>query len=214
MSLNKFIPRDILIIFVLATALNIIRVVVFESYSFVWLFWNMFLAVIPFVISTFLFWLENKNKLNNHLFIIGGIFWLLFIPNAPYIVTDFIHIGVVRAVPVLYDAFLLFSFAWVGLYLGLYSISHIDEIIRKRYSKTTAEIILPIIIILVSFGVYLGRGLRFNSWDVFINHTSLLNHLWKIISQATIHTEVYLYTFLISIFLYLFYKSFKYSKTK
>jgi uncharacterized membrane protein len=214
MNFKKIIPRDILVILILASVLNILRVVIFGSHSFVWLFWNIFLAIIPFSISTILIWLDKKEKLNKTIFIIGGIVWLLFIPNAPYLVTDFIHIGVVRSVPALYDTFLIFSFAWAGLYLGLYSISHIDEIIRKRYSNLTCEIIIPIIMLLIGFGVYLGRALRFNSWDVFVNHTSLLNHLWKIISQATIHTEVYFYTILISVFLYLFYKSFKYSKIK
>jgi uncharacterized membrane protein len=214
MNFRKIIPRDILIILILAGVLNILRVIVFGSHSFVWLFWNIFLAMIPFFISTTLLWLDKKEKLNKTIFIIGGIVWLIFIPNAPYLVTDFIHIGVVRSVPVLYDTFLLFGFAWAGLYLGLYSISHIEEIIRKRYSYITCEIIIPIIMLLIGFGVYLGRALRFNSWDVFTNHISLLNHIWKIISQATIHAEVYFYTILISVFLYLFYKSFKYSKTK
>ena len=70
---------------------------------------------------------------------------------------------------------------------------------------------MGVIIFMISFGVYLGRFLRFNSWDIFINHTSLIKNIWEILSQSATHIEVYFYTTLLFSFLFIFYKAWKYS---
>jgi uncharacterized membrane protein len=151
----------------------------------------------------------KEKKLNKIIFTIGIFLWILFIPNAPYIITDFIHLGETRSIPILYDILLIFSSALVGLYLFFHSLSHIEELIRTKYQRYTTSLIMIITLILISFGLYLGRFLRFNSWDIFINHSSLINNIWKIISQSAIHIEVYLYTGLLFIFLYISYRAWK-----
>jgi len=210
----NFIPKEIVIVLFLAIILNILRVILFNSNSFVWLLWNVFLAIVPFLISSFLLFLNNKNKLETHFLVFGLIFWLLFIPNAPYIITDLIHIGVVKSVPVLYDSFLLFTTAWVGLYLGLYSIFHIENILLTKYKKAIVSYLLLIIIILTSFGVYIGRFLRFNSWDIFTGPLFFSDKLIRSLSESDSYREALIYTILFSVFLFVFYKSWKYSKIK
>jgi uncharacterized membrane protein len=208
------IQKSVIAITIFAVILNILRVIIWGKVSFVYILWNMFLAFIPFLISSLLLSLSKEGKLNKITFIVGGILWLLFIPNAPYIITDFIHLGEIRTVPVLYDTMLLFSSAIVGLILGFHSLSHVEEIIKTKCSKITTSIFMAVIILLISFGIYLGRFLRFNSWDIFVNHTSLSKNIWEIISQAAVHLEVYCYTLLFFSFLYIFYKAWKYSNTK
>jgi uncharacterized membrane protein len=207
-------PKSILLIASLAIVLNILRIIIWGKNSFVYIPWNIFLAFIPFCISYVLFYLHQEKKLNTGVFIIGFLLWLLFIPNAPYIITDFIHLGEIRAVPIIFDTLLLFSSATVGLALCFQSLFHIEEIIRTKFSKTNTSLILGFIILLISFGVYLGRFLRFNSWDIFINHTTLIKNVWKIFSQSNSHIEVYLYTLLFFLFLTLFYRAWKFSNTK
>lgn len=207
---NKiFIPKSIILLIILAVILNILRVILFDKYSFIYILWNILLALIPFLISTILSFYSNKDKLNKSFFIIGGFFWLIFLPNAPYIVTDLIHIGVVRAVPVLYDSILLFTSAWVGLLLGMYSIYQMEKIIFSRYNKKITDISIFIILLLTSFGIYLGRFLRFNSWEIFTNPVSLLQKMLKIFSYSTYHIEALIYIPLFFVFLYISYISWK-----
>src|SRR3989344_4120522 len=198
------IPKSIIILTILAVVFNILRIIIWGKFSFVFILWNIFLAFTPFIISSILLLLSKENKLGKAVFIIGLFLWLIFIPNAPYIITDFIHLGTTRSIPVIYDILLLFSSASVGLILGFYSLFHIEQIFRNKYSKRKTSILIVIVTILMSFGIYIGRFLRFNSWDIFTNHTSLVNNIWKIISQSAVHLEVYLYTGLFFLFLYTF----------
>lgn len=213
--LNKIsIPKSIIPLIALAFALNILRVIIFDKFSFVYILWNILLAFIPFLISSILLFYSEKNKLNQTLFVIGGIVWLIFLPNAPYIVTDLIHIGVVKGVPVLYDSVLLFTSAWAGLLLGMNSIYHIEKILLSKYSKKITNFIILVVILFASFGIYLGRFLRFNSWDFFTNHSSLLSSVWKIFTQSNNYINVYIYTILFFFFIYMSFISFKYSNIK
>lgn len=205
------IPKSVIYLVILSVILNILRVVIWGKLSFVWMLWNITLALIPFFISSLLLLFSNDGKLNKTIFIVGMFLWILFIPNAPYILTDFIHLGTTRSIPILYDIVLLFSSALTGLVVGFYSFSHIEKIVSLYYKKTVTYGIMGVFMFLASFGVYLGRFLRFNSWDIFINHTSLVNNIWKIISQAAGHKEVYLYTGLLFLFLSFTYTAWKYS---
>lgn len=215
MNIYKIIiPKSIISLTILAVTLNILRIIIWGKVSFIYILWNIFLAFIPFIISFILLSLLKEGKLNRIIFIIGFILWLLFIPNAPYIITDFIHLGEIRSIPVIYDIFLIFSSASVGLVLGFNSFFHIEQIITTKYSPKTTSLIMGIIILVISFGIYLGRFLRFNSWDVFINHTSLIKNVWKIFSQSTTHIEVYLYIVLFFFFLYLSYNAWKHSNIR
>lgn len=213
MNINKYIQKDLIFIIILAIVLNISRIILFGSSSFVWLFWNLFLAIVPFVISSYLLDKERMHSLSKWSFYLLGFLWLIFIPNAPYIITDLIHIGVVRSVPVLYDAFLLFGIAWVGLYLGLNSIYHIDQILANRYKDIIREVLIFFIILFISFGIYIGRFLRFNSWDIFKQPIFVFKTTHTTFLYPTDY-KTYLYIALFTLFIYIFYKSFKYTKIK
>ncbi len=200
-----YISKQIILLIFLAVILNISRIIIFGSTSLVYILWNILLALIPFFISAFLFEYGQKIKIPKIIFIITVILWILFLPNAPYLVTDLIHLRSFHQIPALYDALLLFSSAWVGMLLLVHSLFYMERVFRIKYSKIKTDIIIAIFIFLTSFGVYLGRFLRFNSWDVFVNHYSVLKSVWKLLSQITINIEAYLYTFLFFIFIYLSY---------
>lgn len=211
---NINIPKSVISLTILAVVLNILRVIIWGKMSLIYILWNILLAFIPFFISFILLSLSKEKKLNKIIFIVGFILWMLFIPNAPYIVTDFIHLGEIRSVPMIYDVFLIFSSASVGLMLGFHSFFHIEQIIKTKYSPRVTSLIMGLIMIIISFGIYLGRFMRFNSWDVFVNHTSLIKNIWKIFSQSTTNIEVYLYTGLFFFFLYLSYNAWKQANIK
>jgi uncharacterized membrane protein len=107
--------------------------------------------------------------------VILGVVWLLFFPNAPYMLTDFKHIhepGHGRA-PIWYDALMLSSFAWTALMLGFTSLYLIHAIVRRYTRAAVGWVAVVCVLGLSSFGVYLGRFAGFNSWDA-VAHPQIL----------------------------------------
>ena len=103
-----------------------------------------------------------------------GFVWLLFLPNAPYIVTDFVHVGRVSGVPVWYDAAMIASFAAVGLVLGLVSILLVQGVVERRFGAAVGWLMLAPVFFLCSAGIYIGRVHRLNSWDAITSPGTLL----------------------------------------
>jgi uncharacterized membrane protein len=195
MSLSKiFTPKQVLLLVLLAVLLNLARILATGSYYFSYLIWNIVLAFVPFIVSGLMLWYGNSKKPFVWLLIVLGIVWLFTFPNAPYLVTDVIHLKENHIVPVWFDAMLLFSSAWAGMMLGLYSLSHIETLLRKYFSNTKTWIFLILSILLSSFGIYLGRTLRWNSWDVVMNPHNLLLDIVDIFSRPNVHGEGYMIT--------------------
>ena len=129
------------------------------------LIWNLFLAAVPFGASLIL---EALHKLRVWTVLQWACFvvWLLFLPNAPYIVTDLLHLKPRHGVPLWYDVLLLISAAGTGLLLGYSSMLIVQRVIAKRYGVFTSWVVAVVSLVLSAFGIYLGRFLRFNSWEV------------------------------------------------
>ena len=203
------IPKLIAPLLVLSIVLNILRVVIFESYSFSYILWNVFLAFIPLIISSILLVNAKKENIIKPYFIVAFVFWILFLPNSPYVVTDFIHLGHARNIPIMFDVFLLFSSALVSLLAGFYSLVQMEKIFLLKFSQKITDYIIGVVILLCSFGIYLGRFLRFNSWDLFTSHSSLISTIWKIFTEQNNYENVFTYTLLFFFFIYMTYHSFK-----
>ncbi len=194
------IPKSIFYLTVVAVVFNFLRILIWGKISFIYILWNLLLALIPFLISFCLYTLRDRKI--NLFFLIGSLFfWLLFLPNAPYLITDLIHLGESKKVPILFDTLLLFSSAVLGLIFYLHSLKHVEIVLEKFFSKKILRFFSFFVIVLTSFGIYLGRFLRFNSWDLFVNHSSLLKHTLKIFTEMASHIDVYLFTALFSFFL-------------
>ncbi len=199
------IPKKVLILLALCAGLALIRIPLFGSTNHLYILWNLFLAFLPFAVSAILLFYKEREKLAEPLLIGGGILWLLLIPNAPYVVTDLIHIA--RGKAALYDTFFFFSAAWVGLLLGMHSISHIEKILRMKYNAKIVSLMIAFITLLIGFGIYLGRFMRWNSWDILTNPSPLFGDIWEAFLSPTDH--VLLYVGLFSIFTYLSYQAWK-----
>lgn len=208
------IPKSVIYLTAISVIMNILRIVIWGKDSFVYILWNIFLAFIPFIVSSLILFYYSRKRLNNFLFVLGIFMWLIFLPNAPYIITDFIHLGEIRSIPILFDTLLIFSSATVGLILGAHSLFHIEQILNIKFSKRKTSMIIWLIILLISFGLYLGRFLRFNSWDIFVNHTSLIKNIWSLFSDPSSSIEVFLYTLMFFSFMVTFYYSWKSSQIK
>ncbi len=139
---------------------------VFYSGSLMYLFfvWNLFLAAIPLYISSFLLQAQKKN-IHYLLFII----WILFFPNALYIITDLLHLKERNNVPLWFDVLLIFSAAINGLLMAFISLYQVDLFLQTKFNIQKTKLILYACLFISSFGIYVGRFLRWNSWDIFFN---------------------------------------------
>jgi len=160
------------------------------------LIWNLFLAWIPFIISyvTYAAVLNRRQVLI--LAPIAAFFWLIFFPNAPYILTDFQHLaGNWRDVPVWYDVILLIWFSFTGLMLGMTSLFMMQEIIRRAFGCWTGWGFVTIVTVLSSTGVYVGRFLRWNSWDIFRDFSGMAQFTLASAQDPSLQSVVFMSLF-------------------
>jgi len=154
-----------------------LRVEFSGSGNYVFLVWNLFLAWIPFIISYFTYTAHLSKQQIYFVIPIGAFFWLLFFPNAPYILTDFQHLaGTWHDAPVWFDVMLLIWFSFTGLMLGMTSLFMMQEIIRHEFGRWIGWGFVCTVAILSSAGVYVGRFLRWNSWDIFSNPAGMAQY--------------------------------------
>ena len=141
--------------------------------TYIFLIWNLILAWIPYLASLRFSVLQNQGS--NRLFRILIFFiWLLFLPNAPYIITDFLHLSHKPPIPLWYDLVILFAFASTGLLLGLLSMRNIHQSLQQQFTKPFVQSVMLSAIGLSGFGIWLGRFQRWNSWDIFTRPDQLL----------------------------------------
>jgi uncharacterized membrane protein len=138
--------------------------------------WNLLLAWIPFALAL-LVYDRMRSGVTTPALAAAGVLWLLFLPNAPYIVTDLKHVRSGGPVPVLYDVMLLSAAAWTGLLLGLASLYLMHSVARRLVGAASGWALVMGALALSSFGIYLGRVQRWNSWDVFVRPGPLLDDL-------------------------------------
>jgi uncharacterized membrane protein len=130
------------------------------------LLWNLVLAWIPlvFAISAYV----RARKRDGAVVVLLLVPWLLFFPNAPYLLTDFVHLGEGPA-PLWYDGLMLSAFAWTGLLLGFASLYLVQMILRSAFGGGVAWLGVVLALCLASVGVYVGRFIGLNSWDALLH---------------------------------------------
>lgn len=195
------------------------------SFLYVMLAWNVFLAVLPlFFIKKSETYYEKGNKV---LSLVWTILWLLFFPNSIYLVTDFIHISNDKFIwvsefgkyssnnKILYSTeiiiwakLLVIAVGFIfAILVGLESLYIFEKIIRKEGSKSIRNTVIIIIGFLSGIGIYIGRFLRFNSWDVFLSPIKLLG---KVINSIDLFAVEFISIFtLFFIIIYTLFKIFR-----
>jgi uncharacterized membrane protein len=133
--------------------------------------------------------------------VVLGLVWVVFYPNAPYIVTDLIHLVEHPSGLVWFDLVLIASCAWTGLLLGFISLSLVQTVVRHHAGAIVGWIFVLAITGLGSFGIYLGRFLRWNSWDVLTDPSRLFYDIWERIVNPFDHTQTFVVSIILSGFL-------------
>src|SRR5512134_1736438 len=166
----------------LACAICIMLVVARVAYSdserHIGLIWNLFLAWIPFMLAYFAH-LVSWRRATLYLIIPAIAFlWLIFYPNAPYMLTDLQDLSRRASdAPLWYDVIIVVWCSWTGMLLGVISLYLMQDIIIRRFGRVTGWIFVFVISVLSSFGIYIGRFVRLNSWDILQNPTEVAQEI-------------------------------------
>lgn len=201
---EEFLLLTVLCLF--SIGLFIVRFLWSDTRVFVFLNRNLFLALIPLLISTFLLQYEGKDR-----YLIGVLVvsWVLFFPNAPYILTDLFHLRERESVPVWYDLLVILSYAWSGLLFGLVSLRQMETYLSRFFDTRWVTIVATFFPFLSSFGVYLGRFHRWNSWDIINQPFALFADIFHHVISPLEHPRIWVVTLLLGILLNLMYYSLK-----
>lgn len=184
--------------------LLVTRMIITWELTYVFLAWNLFLAWLPFVFSQ-----QLKTAINKWKIILWTSLWLLFLPNAPYIITDLMHLKERDGVPYWFDVLLLFSAALNGLLLSIASLLKIEKYFSDKYGNKTSGIIIFSSLFLCAFGIYMGRFLRWNSWDIIINPFGITGDIMERVLNPFDHFGTWAITLLFGVFLYIIFYSIK-----
>lgn len=190
--------------------LLLIRMVATDSLAYLFLPWNLFLGFVPYWITRWMTRnisiIENKVK-----FVIALAVWLLFIPNSFYIITDFFHLSNLgfRSAPKWFDLLLIFSFAWNGILCGIISLRRVEIVISVISGRGFSILLVSGVMWLSAFGIYIGRFLRYNSWDVITDPFSLAGEIINMVIHPFENSYAWGMTFCYSVFMTLIYFTIK-----
>ena len=167
-KLSRFL---LLLSFIISCSIGVRFYLSGGSYYYTFLIWNLFLAWIPYIISTGI--IKYHYKFDFGSAILLGV-WLLFFPNAPYIITDLLHLTPKDGIPLWFDILMICGFAGLGLLIGLLSLYQVFLWFSAKAGKRFAFFIITIVSMLSGFAIYIGRYQRWNSWDLLRNPIGLI----------------------------------------
>ena len=169
----------------LCVVMGFLRVAITRKSDYLFIPWNIFLALVPLLLAL------KIDKFKGSKLWLLGIVWLLFLPNSFYVVTDLIHLNSVQVYKenivgpfvtydnigyftIVYDALYLFTCSVISFAYGLESIRLVKNKFSKIISKSHINLALYSTFLLSGIAIYLGRFVRFNSWDIIVRP-------WKIV---------------------------------
>ena len=183
----------------LAVTLLLGRIAMTHERVYSFLVWNLFLAWVPYACALAIRRMHARRARNLSLI---GMFalWIGFLPNAPYLVTDFVHLRYRDGAPVWFDTLMLASFAWAGVWLGVASLRICSRVVRVRGGANIGAGFVAIAALLSGFGIYLGRFLRLNTWDVATHPITVLHHVLSPLAHPLLHPQAWLVTLTFALF--------------
>ena len=176
--------------------------------GFRFLVWNLFLAWLPYLWSLWALSIQRRQPRRWWRLLLPATLWLLFFPNALYLVTDLIHLHSYPPVPLWYDTGMLIAFAWAGCFLAVASLYSMHQIIRDYAGRAVSWLIVIALMGLCGLGIYMGRFLRWNSWDIFLYPTDVLSDIAHHLAHPLSHLQAYGVTLMFAALLFVCYWTF------
>ncbi|MCU0321977.1 MAG: DUF1361 domain-containing protein [Chitinophagaceae bacterium] len=199
------IEKMLLLSIAFTILLLVIRIYYSQKITFVFFIWNIFLAIVPLVFSR---QLKYEQNMSFKTFVFLTI-WLVFFPNAPYIITDLFHFIERPPVPKWYDLILIISAVWNGLLLGIVSLMQVETFLKNHFQKKWVNFLIAISMLLCGYGVFIGRFIRLNSWDIVTNPTNVIFTSFQYFFKPWKHVHAWAFIFLFAVLFSLVYYTLK-----
>ena len=172
------------------------------------LVWNLFLAWIPFMLAYFAHLVSWRRSTLYFIIPVIAFLWLIFFPNAPYMLTDLQDLARRSFdAPLWYDVIIVVWASWTGMLLGVISLYLMQDIIIRAFGRIPGWVFVFLISALSSFGIYIGRFVRLNSWDILQNPTEVAQEILGVVIDPSMRLAAFtlLYTvFFLFVFLLLY----------
>lgn len=164
---------------------------------FDFLIWNLFLAWIPFVLSSLVYLAFRQIKSRGKLLILVllGLAWFLFFPNSAYVITDLIHLTFMKDAYIVkghlgfgywFDFIVIQFFSWTSLLLGAISTYQMQYIIMNLFNKMISWCFVMLTSIAGAYGILLGREYRLNSWDAITSWSNVAEIIRESLSRNSV----------------------------
>lgn len=182
-----------------------LRLVGAENFRYWFMLWNLFLAWIAPLVACYLFIRLKRTRWRTWQNIILTIIWLGFLPNSFYMISDLVHVQQTGEISVYYDTVLFISFVLNGMAAGYIGIMLIHEQLRRRVREAVAWACVAGVMLLASYAIYLGRVLRWNTWDALLQPAAVIFDVSDNILNPLAHPQAFVVTFSFTIVLGIFY---------
>ncbi len=198
------LEKTLLLSFGFTLVILTVRILYSGNRDYLFYPWNLLLAAIPYLFARKLN--QNRKGIVNVLLLSG---WLLFFPNAPYLITDIFLFEKTTESPFWFDLILVISGAWNGLIAGMVSLLFVEKFLLLSKVKKRVKALNILFIILCSYGVYVGRYWRFNSWDIVMQPKALFHASAGTIFHPHYHIQIWIFTAVFAVLMYLIYMTMK-----
>lgn len=181
--------------------LFLIRTLQSGNIRYWFLLWNLVLAWVPLGIILLLRERLKKTRLSNWRNLLLCMLWLGFLPNSFYLVSDLVHLHSTGEVSLLFDSVMFLNFILNGLAAGYASVFFMHQLLFKYFKRIHVHAIIASIFLICSFAIYLGRELRWNTWDILVNPAGILFDVSERVINPLTHSELFSITALFFVFL-------------
>jgi uncharacterized membrane protein len=188
-----------------SAAVVLVRIGWTHEIRYAFLIWNLLLAWLPLLFAVLACEQFKNGARRNWRFAALAGAWLLFFPNAPYIFTDLIHVTTRYFSHFWVDLTLILLCAFTGLVLGFVSLYLMQSVVARLYGRAAGWFFVAAVAGLSSFGVYLGRFLRFNSWDVLLQPVKLYHGINRWASDPLASVNSFAFPVFFATFLFIAY---------
>lgn len=171
----------------LAVAVLLMRIVLRGRLEHLYLPWNLLLAWLPLGFAVLTLHLLDRHGWSNWRTVATGIAWLLFFPNAPYLFTDLVHLSSRHDHRFWTELILILLFAWPAFLVGCLSLQLLHDRLSRDLHPVAGWLFAAISCGLAGLGVYIGRFLRRNSWDVLTDPAGLALDLLGFLGHPPTH---------------------------
>ena len=152
----------------ICVAMLVARRAIYGQWALEFLVWNLILAWIPLLFAIPIYAIRARRIHRPMLLMLCAAIWFFFYPNAPYLITDLVHLKTRAPVPRWYDLITLMSYAWTGVLVGNLSLYLLQEVIRAWRGRAASWLFAISMLAVGALGVFVGRFWRWNSWEAFL----------------------------------------------